>query len=152
VLAAFGRVELLTHAVFAAAVVFEIALRLVVDRVDLALGELGREERRDEELREPVDRSLEGAVRNLELVVRVVGGGIGVGVAAVAAQIVSVFDSDGYFSVPRKSMCSRKCASPGRVAGSSIAPAFTTSEAADLLSFGSESRSTRSPLSRTKRR
>ena len=48
--------------------------------------------------------------------------------------------------VPRKSICSQKCARPGHSSGLDIEPTATFIEAAALLASGSEHSSTRSPL------
>ena len=51
--------------------------------------------------------------------------------------------SPGYNFVPRKSMCSQKCANPGMSTGSEHAPTRTDIEAAAAVDVGSEQSSTR---------
>lgn len=88
------------HAVeleLAPVVVFEVELMLGVDGVHFTVGELGGEERGDEELSHAVERALEGFVANLEVVVGVIAGGVGVVVAAVGLKVVPVFGFVGVF-------------------------------------------------------
>ena len=89
-LAARGVVELARHADEPAEVVLHVAHRLVVHRVHLARGEVGIEFRRDEELREAVERAGERLVAHLEMVVGVVRGRVGVVAPAVRADEIAV--------------------------------------------------------------
>ena len=86
-LVAAGGVEFAGHAALAPKIVLHMPHGFVVDGVDLATGKFGAELRRDEELGEPVERAGEGLVADVELVVRVVAGGVGVVHPAVLAEV-----------------------------------------------------------------
>ena len=86
-LVAAGSVEFTGHAALAPKIVLHVAHGLVVDGVDFAPGELGAELRRDEELGETIERAGERLVADVELVVRMVAGGVGVVHPAVLAEV-----------------------------------------------------------------
>ena len=86
-LVAAGGVEFTGHADLAPKIVLHVAHGLVVDGVDFAPGELGAELRRDEELGETIERAGERLVADVELVVRMVAGGVGVVHPAVLAEV-----------------------------------------------------------------
>ena len=95
-LAARRIVELPGHADQPARVVLHMAHRLVVNGVDFAAGEFRIEAGGDEELRKTVERAAERLVPDLEMVVRMVGGSIGVVASAVGLDEVAVL---GHFRV-----------------------------------------------------
>ncbi len=86
-----GVVEGAAHLELAPGVVLEVFLVFAVDGVHLAVGEFFGEEGGDEELGEAVERAFEGVVVDLEVVVGVVRGCVGVGVTAVGLEVFAVF-------------------------------------------------------------
>ncbi len=82
-------VSVVAQRVLAPVIVLEVLLKLGVDRVDFTRVELGRELRRDEELRKAVERALESVRPDLQVVVRAVERGVGVVAAAVALEVLA---------------------------------------------------------------
>ena len=83
-----GPVSGIAQRVLAPAIVLKVLLEFRMHRVDLALVELGRELRGNEELRKAVDRPLEGPGLNLQVIVGAIACRVGIAVAPIALQVL----------------------------------------------------------------
>ena len=97
-----GAHQLAQHVVLAPRVVLEAELVLRIDRVHLALDVLAVEQRRDEELRETIQRGRQAARLDIEEIVRVVDRGVGVVRAAVRADEFLVLAGIGILRRPQE--------------------------------------------------
>ena len=122
------------HLVDPPGIIGNVLLVLRVDSIDLPVsGRLGKEGG-EEELREPVQGPAQVIRADIEVVVGVVARGEGIEAAPVLAQVLAVFilvrellcawlrcaitSLESHLDQPKKSMCSQKCARPGRLDGS----------------------------------
>jgi len=93
----FGVVESAADLELAPGVVLKVFLVLGVDGVHFTVGEFFGEEGGNKKLGKAVECSIKGIVVDLEVVVGVVGGGVGVGVTAVGLEVLAIFTGFGVF-------------------------------------------------------
>jgi hypothetical protein len=145
-----GVVEAVGDELEAGLVVVAVALELVLDGGDFAVAEVGVEARGDEEAGEAFEGAFERGVGDLQVVVGVVAGGVGVVGAAVGLDVLVEFARVGEAVGAEEDEVLEVVGEPGAGLGVSKLPVSTARATEERLNFGFETRRTRRPLSRTR--